>query len=127
MLKPTDIQTQDFEIKMRGYDRDQVDDFLDEIIADMTVLYRDNAELTSRLKAANDELSQLRAKEQEAEKSLELARYQCEEMKKNAQIEAKEIVAQARVEAQTVLHGIENDKVKMKEICTEFLDKINNM
>ncbi len=127
MLKPTDIQSKEFEIKMRGYDRDQVDDFLDEIIRDITVLYRDNAELTSRLKAANDELSLLRSKEAEVEKSLDLARYQCEEMKKNAQIEAKEIIQQARVDAESVLHNIENNKIKMKALCTEFLEKINNM
>ena len=121
------LDTKEFEIKMRGYDRDQVDDFLDEIIRDITVLYRDNAELTSRLKAANDELSLLRSKEAEVEKSLDLARYQCEEMKKNAQIEAKEIIQQARVDAESVLHNIENNKIKMKALCTEFLEKINNM
>ena len=122
MLKPTDIQSKEFEIKMRGYDRDQVDDFLDEIIRDITVLYRDNAELTSRLKAANDELSLLRSKEAEVEKSLDLARYQCEEMKKNAQIEAKEIIQQARVDAESVLHNIENNKIKMIALFTEFLE-----
>ena len=127
MLKPTDIQNKDFDLKVRGYDRDQVDDFLDEIIKDMTILYRDNAELTSRLKEANEELSQLRAKEAEAEKTLELARYQCEELKKNAHMEAKEIINQAKADAQSVLHSIENNKIKMKELCSEFLDKINNM
>ena len=127
MLKPTDIQEKEFEIKMRGYDRDQVDDFLDELIRDVTVLDRDNAELTSRLKAANEELSELRGKSAEIEKSVELARYQCEEMKKNAQLEAKEIIAKAKVDAESVLHGIENNKLKMKALCTEFLDKINNM
>lgn len=127
MLKPTDIQNKEFDLKVRGYDRDQVDDFLDEIIRDMTILYRDNAELTSRLKEANEELSQLRAKEAEAEKALELARYQCEELKKNAHIEAKEIINQAKADAESVLHSIENNKIKMKELCSEFLDKINNM
>ena len=127
MLKPTDIQEKEFEIKMRGYDRDQVDDFLDELIRDFTVLYRDNAELTSRLKAANEELAEHRGKAAEVEKSIELARYQCEEMKKNAHIEAKEIIAKAKVDAESVLHGIENNKQKMKSLCTEFLDKINNM
>lgn len=127
MLKPEDIQSKEFETKLRGYDRDQVDDFLDEIISDMTVLYRDNTELTSRIKQLNDEVALYRARETEAEKALELAKYQCEEMKKNAQLEAREIIQKARIESETVLHNIENNKLKMKQICTELLEKINNM
>lgn len=127
MLKPTDIQDKEFNIKMRGYDRDEVDDFLDQLIRDFDVLYSDNAELTSRLNAANKELSQLKAREEEIEKSLEYTRYQCEEMKKNAQLEAKEIIRMAKLDAESVLHNIENNKIKMKALCTEFLDKIDNM
>lgn len=127
MLKPTDIQDKQFDIKMRGYDRDQVDDFLDELIKDFDILYRDNAELTSRLSAVTDELSKLKARESEIEKSVELARYQCDELKKNAQLEAKEIIQMAKIDAESVLHNIENNKLKMKALCTEFLEKIDNM
>lgn len=127
MLKPADIQSKEFETKMRGYDRDEVDDFLDVIIKDMTVLYRDNAELTSRIKKLNDEISVFQAKQSEIEKSLELTKYQCEEMKKNAHIEAKQIIDKAKNDAESSLHSMENGKLRMKAILTEMLDKLNNM
>ncbi len=127
MLKPADIQSKEFETKMRGYDRDEVDDFLDAIIKDMTVLYRDNAELTSRIKKLNDEISVFQAKQSEIEKSLELTKYQCEEMKKNAHIEAKQIIDKAKNDAESSLHSMENGKLRMKAILTEMLDKLNNM
>jgi cell division initiation protein len=127
MLKPADVQSKEFEIKMRGYDRDQVDDFLDEIIRDFTVLYRDNTELTSKLEAAEAEMAQLKAKSEEAEKSIELARYQCEEMKKSAMEEANRIIKQAKAQTANVASDIENSKIRMKALCTEFLEKIDSI
>ena len=127
MLKPVDIQSKEFEIKLRGYDREEVDDFLDQIIADMTVLYKDNTELTNKVRQLGDELASYRAREAEINQSLELANYRREELKKNAQLEAKDIIQKARTEAESILHNIENNKLKMKAICTELLEKINNM
>ena len=127
MLKPVDVQSKEFEVKMRGYDRDQVDDFLDEIIRDFGTLYRDNAELTSKLEAAEAEVSHLKAKSDEVEKSLELARYQCEEMKKNARLEAEAIIQKAKLSTQTVAADIESSKIRMKALCAEFLEKIDNI
>jgi len=127
MLKPKDIQSREFEIKLRGYDRDEVDDFLDEIIKDMSVLYKDNTELTARVKQLNEEISLLKAKEAESAKSIELAKYQCEEMKKNAQIEAAEIIKKARGDSEDLFRNLESTKRRMREICTEILDKINNI
>jgi len=127
MLKPKDIQSREFEIKLRGYDRAEVDDFLDEIIEDMSVLYKDNTELTARVKQLNEEISLLKAKEAESAKSIELAKYQCEEMKKNAQIEAAEIIKKARGDSEDLFRNLESTKRRMREICTEILDKINNI
>ena len=127
MLKPVDVQSKEFEVKMRGYDRDQVDDFLDEIIRDFETLYRDNAALTAKLEAAEAELSQLKAKSDEVEKSLELARYQCEEMKKNARLEAEAVIQKAKLSTQTVAADIESSKIRMKALCAEFLEKIDNI
>ncbi len=127
MLKPADVQSKEFDIKMRGYDRDQVDDFLDEIIRDFETLYRDNSDLTSKLEAAEAEVAHLKAKSDEVEKSLELARYQCEEMKKNARVEAESIIKQAKLSTETVAADIESSKIRMKALCAEFLEKIDNI
>ena len=45
MLTPIDIQRQDFEVKLRGYNADEVDDFLDLVGKDYEKLYKENAEL----------------------------------------------------------------------------------
>ena len=127
MLKPTDVQSKEFDVKMRGYDRDQVDDFLDEIIRDFETMYRDNAELISKLEAAEAEVASLKSKSDEVEKSLELARYQCEEMKKNARAEAEAVIKQAKLSTETVKADVESSKIRMKALCAEFLEKIDNI
>lgn len=127
MLKPIDIQEKEFEIKMRGYDRDQVDDFLDEIMKDMATLYRDNAALTEEIDTLKNKFSELDKKEETIKQTMDLARYQCEEMKKNAQLESKAIIDKARADAESILHGIENNKVKIKAFCEELLEKINRI
>lgn len=127
MLKPADVQSKEFDVKMRGYDRDQVDDFLDEIIRDFEIMYRDNAELIAKLEACEAEVSSLKAKSDEVEKSLELARYQCEEMKKNARMEAESIIKQAKLSTETLATDIESSKIRMKALCAEFLEKIDNI
>lgn len=127
MLKPVDIQEKQFETKMRGYDKDQVDDFLDEIMQDMTTLYRDNTALTQEINDLKAKCAGLSAKEKEVEQSKELVKYQCEEMKKNAQMEAKAIIDNAKADAESILHSIENNKVKIREFCNELLEKIDKI
>ena len=127
MIRPEDIQSKEFEIKMRGYDRDEVDDFLDAIIEDMSTLYEDNTELTKRVQRLSDEIAGLKAQSAEVQKSLELTKYQCEEMKKNARIEAKQIIDKANNDAASIMHSIENNKLRMKAICNEMLEHINKM
>lgn len=127
MLKPVDIREKEFEIKMRGYDRDQVDDFLDEIMKDMATLYKDNTALTEEVNSLKAKCAELQAKEETVRQTMDLTKYQCEEMRKNAQIEAKAIIDNARADAESILHSIENNKVKIKAFCEELLEKVNKM
>ena len=127
MLKPVDIQEKEFETKMRGYDKDQVDDFLDEIMQDMAILYRDNTALTEEINSLKTKCAELISKEKEIYQAKDLAKYQCDEMKKNAQLEAKAIIDNAKADAESILNSIENNKVKIREFCNDLLSKIDKI
>lgn len=127
MLKPIDIREKEFETKLRGYDKEQVDDFLNEIMSDMATLYKDNTKLTDEINELKTKCSELEAKEATINQSLELTKYQCEEMRKNAQFEAKAIIDNAKADAESFLHSIENNKIKIKAFCEELLEKINRL
>ena len=58
MLTPLDIQKQDFGVKMRGYNADEVDDFLDLVGADYEKLYRENKELKDRVVLLNKSIEE---------------------------------------------------------------------
>lgn len=127
MLKPIDIREKDFEIKMRGYDREQVDDFLDQIMQDMSVLYKDNSALTEEINTLKLKVSKFEAEEKSLEQSLELTKYQCEEMRKGAKLEAREIVDKAKSTADGILQSIEENKIKITAFCKELLEKVEQI
>ncbi len=110
MLKPIDIQEKEFEIKVRGYDRDEVDDFLDEIIDTFDILYKTNKSLQLRV----DELEKEAEKAQSAKEAVELAKYQCDEMRRRARQEADLIIKNAK-ESSNETPKVEEDETKLKE------------
>lgn len=127
MLKPIDIREKQFEIKMRGYDREQVDDFLDQIMQDMATLYKDNASLTEEINKLKAKMTEFEAKEKSIEQSVELTRYQCEEMRKSAKLEAREIIDKAKADAEDILHSIEENRIKITAFCKELLEKVSQI
>lgn len=127
MLKPIDIREKEFEIKMRGYDREQVDDFLDQIMQDMSVLYKDNSALTEEINTLKLKVSKFEAEKKSMEQSLELTKYQCEEMRKSAKLEAREIIDRAKTSADDILQSIEENKIKITAFCKELLEKVEQI
>lgn len=62
MLTPLDIQNKEFRRRLRGYCENEVDEFLDQILEDYEMLYRQNASLkdeVSRLKEETDRYQNL--------------------------------------------------------------------
>jgi len=136
MLKPIDIQEKEFEIKVRGYDRDEVDDFLDEIIDTFDILYKTNKSLQQRL----DELEAEAKKGVNAKEAVELAKYQCEEMRRQAKADADAIIKNARETAAAAQADAEykeklsEAKIKLadfkksiRENCSDIMSIIDKM
>ena len=49
MLAPSEIDNIRFSKTIKGYNVDEVDDFLDQLIADYEKLYRENAEFKDKI------------------------------------------------------------------------------
>src|SRR3954454_24279574 len=62
-LTPEDVVNKRFQpTKFReGYDQDEVDDFLDEVVVELRRLNQDNEELRQRLMAADARINELQA------------------------------------------------------------------
>lgn len=146
MLKPSEIQNKEFEIKLRGYDRDQVDDFLDVIIGDYAALGKEIKNLREKVTQLTDEIERYKAIETTMKNALEVARTSGEELRQKAEMEANAVVQEARVKAERLSKQIDDEhlkthkemlamktevaayKAKMKGICAtlmEMLDQID--
>ena len=112
MLRPVDIQDKEFEKKIKGYDCDQVDDFLDEVIHDYEALCKENQTLKDRIGLLTQAGEQYQGMESAMEKSLDTAKKNAEDMKRNAELEAQTIISRAKLDAVRLAKQIDEEHIK---------------
>ncbi|MDR3156931.1 MAG: DivIVA domain-containing protein [Lactobacillales bacterium] len=119
-LLPLDIQNKSFETKMRGFDRDEVDDFLDQVASDYEKLNQKNRELERNLKHANEKLEYFNELKDSLNQSIIVAQDTAEKVKNNATNEADAIVKSATQNANDTVTTAEE---KAKNIIDEATRK----
>ena len=58
MLTPMDIHNKEFKRSFRGYNEDEIDDFLDQVVNDYERLYRENERLKNEVAQQKESLAQ---------------------------------------------------------------------
>ena len=89
MLTPLDIENKRFSKGLKGYNVDEVDDFLDQLTEDYEKLYRENADLKIKIEESVKDLEHYKNVEQTLQNTLVMAQSTAEDIKSNAQNEAK--------------------------------------
>jgi len=116
-LTPIDIHNQEFNKVFRGYDEDEVNEFLDQIIKDYEIILREKKELEDKLEETFDRLGHFTSIEGTLNKSIIVAQEAAEEVKRNAQKEAKLIIKEAEKNADRIV----NDSLsKARKIAVEI-------
>lgn len=105
MLSAKDIQSQQFHVRFRGFDVEEVDEFLEQASAAVQELNDENARLKSRLEAAERKVEAYKRQEKDSMSAIVSAQQVAEEMKGKARQEADEILARARQEAKELEEG----------------------
>ena len=82
-LTPLDIHNKEFPTKIRGYDQDEVNEFLDQIIRDYELVIRENKELTSNLDLVNKKLVNYEEMQDSLNKSILVAQDAADRLKVN--------------------------------------------
>ena len=95
MLKPMDIHNKEFKKAMRGYDAEEVDEFLDEIIVDFEKMQRELDVLKTQLSSYSENMNSYREKEISLNNALVSAQRFADQLKRDAEEKAAAIVAQA--------------------------------
>ncbi len=108
MLTPLDIHNKEFKKGLRGYDVNDVDEFLDEIIRDFESLYKENLELKEQLMKQQDDIDRYKTIEDTLQSTMVLAQKTAEEAIINSEKEAELLIAEARQKAEGIVSGSHN-------------------
>ncbi|MCI1986011.1 MAG: DivIVA domain-containing protein [Lactobacillus sp.] len=102
-LSPLDIHNKEFNVRMRGYDQDQVNDFLSQIIKDYSALLKQNEEMQKHLADAEEKVKYYNDLKDALNQSIIVAQEAADKVKTNAEQEADLIQQQAEKNAQDLL------------------------
>ncbi len=103
-LTPLDIHNKTFNRGFRGYDEDQVNEFLDQVIKDYEIAIREKNELKERITLLDEKLGHFINIEETLNKSIVFAQETAEELKGNAIKEAKLIVKESEKNADRIIN-----------------------
>ncbi len=126
MLKPMDIHNKEFKKSMRGYDQEEVDEFLDEIIVDFEKLQRELDVLKTQLSNYSENMNSYREKEMSLNNTLVSAQRFADQLVKDAEVKAAAIVADAEAEAQRIIGGTEDKYNKVLADYTLLAKRYND-
>lgn len=135
VLSPLDIKNKTFTTKLRGFDQDEVDDFLDQIVLDYEEVIRQKRELEKALKHAEEKLSYFNELKDALNQSIIVAQDTADKLKinaskesnmiiSNAEAKANQIINKATMEAHTTLDNAQKSATQMIDDATQ---KINDM
>jgi len=118
MITPLEIENKKFSKKsFNGYNPEEVDDFLDELVKDYEVLYRRATESQDRIEDLNDKIEHYTAIETTLQNTLLMAQSAAEEVKSAAQKQAEQIIKRAENQAKEATIDIDQEiKIKKKEL-----------
>ena len=135
-LTPLDIHNREFKKAMRGYDQDEVNEFLDEIIRDYEMMIRENKEKSSSLELANKKLANYEEMQDSLNKSILVAQDAADRLRENTdreieviQREAESYAEEKRQEADKYAEEIrkeaDNYYAETSKKADEYADRIH--
>ena len=103
MLTPMDIHNKEFGKSIRGFDCDEVNEFLNEVVQAYEILYRENREMTDKVEQMEKRLNQYESTEETMRNTLVLAQETGENVKEAARKEADLILQNAEQQRKLIL------------------------
>ena len=103
-LSPLDIHNKEFSRGFRGYDEDEVNEFLEQIMKDYENVLDENKKLKSDLKETKEQISHFNSIEETLQKSILIAQEAAEDVRRNSMQESKLIIKEAEKNADRIVN-----------------------
>lgn len=117
MITPLEIQKKEFKKSLAGYNPKAVDRFLDEILEDYEIMYKENIELKDKVNMLADQIRQYNTLEETLKNTLIVAQTTADEVTGSARHKAENIIEDAELKGQKLIDGARDD---VKNIKTEY-------
>lgn len=103
-LSPLDIHNKEFASKFRGYNEDEVNEFLEQIMKDYENILEENKTLKASLQQSTEQVSHFNTIEQTLQKSILIAQEAAEDVRRNSMKESKLIIKEAEKNADRIVN-----------------------
>ena len=113
-ISPMDIRQQQFRVRFRGFDRQEVDAFLADVAEDYERLVKENALLKEQLTALEERSRGIEQREKLLQDTLLTTQRLAEEMKDGAKREANLLVREAELQSDKLLEETRAEEAKIK-------------
>lgn len=110
-----EINSKEFRTSLRGYDKEEVDEFLQDIAEDYENVFRENSSFKERISALDEKLEHYKKIEDTIQNTLVLAQNAAEEAKKSAQKESELIIKNANESAQKMIDDANKNVTKINQ------------
>ncbi len=116
MITPLDIENKKFSKKtLNGYNPEEVDDFLDEIMSDYEKIYRQSSDDKKIIEDLTSKLDHYTQIESTLQSTLIMAQSASDEVKKAAEKQADQIIKEAENKARESTLGLEQQITEKKK------------
>ncbi|OAB30149.1 septum formation initiator [Paenibacillus macquariensis subsp. defensor] len=103
-LTPLDIHNKEFARRIRGYDEDEVNEFLDQVIKDYEGVIRENKELQNQMFTLQERLDHFVNIEDSLSKTIIVAQEAADDVKSNAKKESQLIIKESEKNADRIIN-----------------------
>lgn len=118
-LTPLDIQNQQFKKGFRGYDENQVEDFLNDVLKDYEFLYKENLDLKDKISSLENKIGEYKNLEEVVRKTMVMAQESAERLRESCQRESETILDESRQKARQI---VEEAEWKMQVLSNNYID-----
>ncbi|MFA6284824.1 MAG: DivIVA domain-containing protein [Desulfurivibrionaceae bacterium] len=114
ILTAQDIQSQQFHVRFRGFDVEEVDDFLEKIAAAFQAVSEENQKLKGRLETMEKDLATYQNQQKSFQSAIIAAQNVADGMKEKSREEADAIVSEAQEEARLRREEADHEIAELK-------------
>lgn len=120
MITPVEIRNHEFKRTIRGYAEEDVNDFMERVANEFERLYRENAEIKEGIQRAEQEMAKYKRLEDTINQTLVMAQQTADDIKANADKEARILLDSARIKINEIFSAYEEVLKRLNVYRTEI-------